>query len=173
MSSKLFISTGRNHEGNMQKSRRNGIYVAIKLSRVGPVNAIRRRFSAISRQIYVNFPSLSVSFYSQVQPRRWHRRAATVSTHIYGDQASWWSRPRGSNFRIRAEPGWTAPRQEAPRSTSIGRPRTDIRSMTYREWGGCSGTARWSFCRFRPLHSARMCTARLIDAWRAILSAEC
>lgn len=144
--------------------------MAIKLSRV---NAIRRRFSAISRQIYANFPSLSVPFYSQVRPRRWHRRAATVSTRIYGDQASWWSRPRGLNFRIRAAPGWTAPRQEAPPSTSIGRPRTDIRSTTYREWGGCSGTARWSFCRFLPPHFARMCTARPTDAWPAILSAEC
>lgn len=133
----------------------------------------RRRFSAISRQIYANFRALNVSFCSQVQPRRWHPRVVMDSTHIYVAQASWSSHRQGWNFRIRVAPGWTVPRQEVPRPTSIGRPRTDIRWTTYRECGGCWGTARWSFCRFRLPRSGRMCTARPTDAWRAIPSVEC
>lgn len=75
----------------MQKSGRNGIYAAIKLSRVGG-QTIRRTAGAVftqsAQQIYVNFQAVTVSFCSQVQPRLLHPRAVTVSTRIYGAQAS-------------------------------------------------------------------------------------
>lgn len=162
-------------DGEICKNRGTRFMVsAIKLSRVSTNNDCdgSRRFSAISRQIYANFPAVTGTFCSQVQSQQWRRPAVTGSTRIYEDPVSSSNHRRGWNFQIRAEPGLTVPRREVRRPTSIGRPRTDIRWTTYRAYEGCSGTARWSFCRFRRPRSARMCTARLTDASRAIQSAE-